>query len=361
VSRPGHSLVEVLVALLLFVLGALGAAATAHHATALTRRALAEQRAATAAAEVLDSLLALPAPAAGARDLDGIRLRWSGAAGGTLVVIAEVPGGEAPRRLRFAALHALPPPAAPAAAPRRRRPARARAGFTLLELLVALALTGLLGVLLAGTFSAQLGAARRQVELAALAELRRVVRHVLAGELRYLDAPADVAAIAPDSLALRALRGTGRGCAAAPGHVAYRGWRDPEPAKDSALVLGPAGSWSVRPVTAADRRSGVPDCAPGPGEHVLRLALGDGGTDASGDDAATPLLVVVFESGSYHLQARALRYRRGASGRQPLTAELLRDGASRFDAAPAAVRVVIAPAPAGRPVAGVRVRVLNGP
>jgi prepilin-type N-terminal cleavage/methylation domain-containing protein len=360
VSRPGHSLAEVLVALLLFALGALGAAATAHHATALTRRALAEQRAAAAAAEVLDSLLALPAPAPGARELDGIRLRWSGGAGGTIVVIAEVPGGAVPRRLRFAALHALPPPGAPSPARRRRRPGP-RAGFTLVELLVALALTGLLGVLLVGTFSTQLGAARRQVELAALEELRRVVRHVLAGELRYLDAPADVAASAPDSLALRALRGTGRGCAAAPGHVSYRGWRDPEPAKDSALVLGPAGTWSVRAVTAADRRAGDAGCAPAPGEHVLRLALGDGEAEAPGDDAATPLLVVVFETGSYHLHARALRYRRGASGRQPLTAELLRDGASRFDAAPAAIRVVIAPAPAGRPVARVRVSLLNGP
>ena len=37
---------------------------------------------------------------------------------------------------------------------------------------------------------------------------------------------------------------------------------------------------------------------------------------------------LVFESGTYYLSQRALRYRIGAEGRQPLTDELLRDAGS---------------------------------
>jgi hypothetical protein len=42
--------------------------------------------------------------------------------------------------------------------------------------------------------------------------------------------------------------------------------------------------------------------------------------------------MLIFESGSYHLSSRALRYRIGAAGRQPLTAEALHLPGSRFTA-----------------------------
>ena len=37
---------------------------------------------------------------------------------------------------------------------------------------------------------------------------------------------------------------------------------------------------------------------------------------------------LVFESGTYYLSQRALRYRAGAEGRQPLTEEVMRDAGS---------------------------------
>jgi hypothetical protein len=40
------------------------------------------------------------------------------------------------------------------------------------------------------------------------------------------------------------------------------------------------------------------------------------------------LLARVFERGSYHLEDRAIRYRLGEAGRQPLTAERLESGSS---------------------------------
>jgi hypothetical protein len=37
---------------------------------------------------------------------------------------------------------------------------------------------------------------------------------------------------------------------------------------------------------------------------------------------------MIFESGTYYLSQRALRYRIGGEGRQPITEEFLRDGLS---------------------------------
>jgi hypothetical protein len=39
-----------------------------------------------------------------------------------------------------------------------------------------------------------------------------------------------------------------------------------------------------------------------------------------------PVLGRIFEGGSYHFSGGALRYRRGAGGRQPLTPERVREG-----------------------------------
>jgi hypothetical protein len=41
-------------------------------------------------------------------------------------------------------------------------------------------------------------------------------------------------------------------------------------------------------------------------------------------------LVLLFESGTYHIANRALRYRLGTEGRQPLTDELIDDRRSGF-------------------------------
>jgi hypothetical protein len=76
----------------------------------------------------------------------------------------------------------------------------------------------------------------------------------------------------------------------------------------------------VRRLAAASKPS-VPPCARAAGESVFTLTL-----SAAADSAG---FVAVFESGSYHLSTNALRYLRGAGGRQPLTADVL-DDSTRF-------------------------------
>ena len=47
-------------------------------------------------------------------------------------------------------------------------------------------------------------------------------------------------------------------------------------------------------------------------------------------------LILVFETGTYHLSRGALRYRRGRGGRQPVTEEVLESGS--FDSAGGVLR-----------------------
>jgi type II secretory pathway pseudopilin PulG len=199
-----------------------------------------------------------------------------------------------------------------------------RAGATLLELLVTMAVMTLLGAALCALLITQLRVARSLMDRAQAGEAVRLTAAALQGEARRL-AAADVRALAADSLAIRAFRGIGVPChsAGATVHVRYRGDRLPEPAKDSVLAVG-AGA-GAGAVALLDARPGTHAmCSAGPGERVLQLRL------AEPLDSAAVMLV--FESGRYFISNRALRYRLGAEGRQPLTAELLLAG-SRFEAA----------------------------
>jgi type II secretory pathway pseudopilin PulG len=202
-----------------------------------------------------------------------------------------------------------------------------RAGATLLELLVTMAVMTLLGAALCGLLITQLRVARSLMDRAQAGEAVRLTAAVLQGEARRLTA-ADVRAIAGDSLAIRAFRGLGVPChsAGATVHVRYRGDRLPEPAKDSVLAVSAAGAGAGAGAAALlDSRPGAHAmCSAGPGERVLQLRLAE-----ALDSAA---VVLVFESGRYFISSRALRYRLGAEGRQPLTAELLLAG-SRFETA----------------------------
>lgn len=142
----------------------------------------------------------------------------------------------------------------------------------------------------------------------------RVSRHVLRSELR-LGLPGRDWIPDQDSLPLRAFRGTALVCTADSANsqidVRYSGIRSPDSSKDSVLLLG--------------------------GEPVIRALIGTGPVaDSCADadagsmmswrlDRSAPAGTVVarlFERGSYHLSGSALRYRRGASGRQPLTPEV---------------------------------------
>jgi hypothetical protein len=189
-------------------------------------------------------------------------------------------------------------------------------GFSLPEILVAL-LLGLVVVHLGLDSLRRLGTARERMAARtdALVALR-VSRHVLRREMRHGVRGADWE-VGGDSLALRAFRGTALVCgndsSTADLLVSYAGDRDPDPTKDSVLLVTAEGDGSVRALlgTAAPPTA----CA----------GLDSAGAAAWRLDTPAPAGTVaakLFERGSYHLSGSALRYRRGAGGRQPLTPEV---------------------------------------
>ena len=197
-------------------------------------------------------------------------------------------------------------------------------GFTVAETLVALLLGCLIAALAVGTAgrqrTLQASLAHRAEALAAL----RIARHLLGREVRAGDGTEEVGA---DTLALRAYRGVGVVCAASADprslvvHVA--GVRDPDPDKDSVRVVGAGGGEAVLALVA--REPGASPCAGAGATVAERWTL-------SGAGPEEPLIARYFERGSYHLDGGALRYRRGAAGRQPITPEVLLTPPSGFRA-----------------------------
>lgn len=192
---------------------------------------------------------------------------------------------------------------------------RARAGISILETVIALAL-GAFALHLAlmtvqRTRSAQVALTARMDALVSL----RLGRYVTRRELRH-GVPDRDWWVDGDSLALRAFRGTALVCApdgvSDEITVSFRGDRLPEPDKDSVLLVQADGSALVARLTGWS--TGTSPCGTGMGEvQSWRL------------DRPVPTYTVLarlFERGSYHLSGSALRYRRGASGRQPLTPEV---------------------------------------
>ncbi|CAN5816112.1 hypothetical protein BH23GEM9_BH23GEM9_15300 [soil metagenome] len=205
--------------------------------------------------------------------------------------------------------------------------------MSLAELLAALALTSLLGTLLTGLLIAQLRVARNVADRALAADAIRTVRVVLEGEGRRI-LREDVRALEPESLSIRAFRGAAVPCADSAGRVQvrYRGDRMPDLRKDSVLVIA---ALSGRSLQLIDSRVVVPvaSCVTRPGEVVLGWQL-----ESAAPDAAVLLL---FESGSYYMSSRALRYRIGSGGRQPLTAELFSNPYSQFAASSASPSIEV--------------------
>jgi prepilin-type N-terminal cleavage/methylation domain-containing protein len=208
-----------------------------------------------------------------------------------------------------------------------------RGAFTLVELTVALAVFGLLGTLAVRTYAELATATRRHARVSDELWAMRATRSVLRNEV-VMGAPGvDWTSHAPDSLRVRAFRGLAFVCGVGPDTslvVRRRSPRRPDPAKDSLLVLDASGTWSVRDL-AGVTSSACPD-PPGsaftPGAVTERWRMDEPAEDA--------VLVRLFERGSYHLASRALRYRRGGGGRQPLTAEVFET--ARFVQSPAALR-----------------------
>ncbi len=194
---------------------------------------------------------------------------------------------------------------------------RNRAGTSAVEVLVAL----LIGLFLLQAAMWTVARARTYHERLVLrSEALAAVR--LAGTLLRMETSAGMEAldwgVRDEVLTLRAFRGTGLVCGALSGSdsviVSFNGYRRPDPSKDSVLLLYPDGPRQV---------IGLRDWAQAPGAScrgralrspvVLRLA------------AAAPagsVVARVFERGAYSFSGRALRYRRGTGGRQPLTPEL---------------------------------------
>jgi hypothetical protein len=187
----------------------------------------------------------------------------------------------------------------------------ARTGHSLAELLAALPLAMLLMAMLLATFVAQARLARALGDRMGRAETERIAAGVLRQELRWIER-GDVAAAVADSVTLRLLRGVGVTCGTDAGaiRVDYRGLREPNPEKDSVIIVSAEGESSAR-VLASEVTA--PSCGEG-NARLLRLST-----------PAVPGVVLLFEHASYHLSARALRVRAGAEGRQPITEEWLED------------------------------------
>lgn len=138
---------------------------------------------------------------------------------------------------------------------------RARCGFTLVELMIALVLAGLVGGLVHGLLLRGQRLARAEAERAALHDNVRVAALVLSTELRNLgfdevnaqasaalgypaETRSDLLAVAPGSVTYLAGRGGGHVCRVAPGSpaeilVAEASWESPRAPRttDSLLVL----------------------------------------------------------------------------------------------------------------------------
>jgi type II secretory pathway pseudopilin PulG len=197
-----------------------------------------------------------------------------------------------------------------------------RAGFTLLELAAALTLTVVLAALLCGLLIVQTGLARRVADRARTTDALRTAHFVLDAEARRMQR-ADVRDIAADSLAARSFRGSAIPCSTTDSarlHVRYRGDRLPDPRKDSLVVVTVAGERAAALVEST--ASPAIGCVAYAGEVILRWQAAAAIADAA--------VLLVFESGSYYLTSRALRYRVGAEGRQPITAEAFAHPLTRF-------------------------------
>lgn len=198
----------------------------------------------------------------------------------------------------------------------RGRERALRSGTTLAELMLVAWLFAFVLLALARFSSAQARLAAATAHRLRAEEVVRVAGVVLGRELRAL-AVADVVALSEDSVRIRAVRGGGPVCGGGGTDllVRYRGMRRPEPEKDSLLLVhsGAARGEAFQVTGVATD----PACAGG-----LRITLGR-------EPARPQGMALVFETGAYSLAGGALRYRRGAGGRQPLTEAVLARGEIR--------------------------------
>jgi hypothetical protein len=187
-----------------------------------------------------------------------------------------------------------------------------RIGFSLLEALLGILLTALFVQGGWAVLSLARMAGERVGDMAEELETVRTVAWVLTEELSGGREGRDWWVGGPDTVALRAFRGIALSWRPNPDgglRVCFRGSRVPNPEKDSVLVLAGDGQWRPHALKARSRVTGAcPEAEEGHGELW-----------ALEPEPGFPVLGRIFERGSYHLTQGALRYRRGAGGRQPIT------------------------------------------
>ncbi|MGB1657485.1 MAG: PulJ/GspJ family protein [Longimicrobiales bacterium] len=203
-------------------------------------------------------------------------------------------------------------------------------GVTLLEALVAVVIGTVLVTLAGRTLLHAMAVSRDAVVRDDRLVARRIARLTLRSELAALG-PGEARSSGGDSLRLRAVRGTGRICLIESDGVVVdlQAGRSPEPDKDSLELIGSLGAvYAVDLIGTAVE----PDaCGATTRGRPTRLR-------SSGRVDSDVIFVRLFETGSYHLDRGALRYRRGRGGRQPLTPEVW-DGTSSLLLDPPWIRV----------------------
>ena len=216
-----------------------------------------------------------------------------------------------------------------------RRSLRRRGGFALLEAIVAATLL-LMVVQVSWWVTAVQGVVgARVVTGSRILGETRLIHHVIAAELEQGRGGTDWRLDAGE-LHLRAFRGTAYRCHAQPAQgvaVAVSGYRWPDPAKDSVLVLRRDGSWTPAALVRRSRR-GVPECQALGGFRAEVWHL-----DPPGDGL---LAATYYERGAYRFSDGAFRYRRGDGGWQPLTGEgIAVDSATLVPAGPNGVAALV--------------------
>ena len=200
------------------------------------------------------------------------------------------------------------------------RNADARRGTSTVEVLVSIVLTTILVHLSWSVLVAARKTADRLIQRSEAIDAERLGWHVLSSELRAGIPARDWRVEGGKVIPLRAFRGLAEVCpsiSAADGAlVRYRGMRLPDPVKDSLLVLSASGRWLA--LELSSRSASLTTCPDWPGEPVERW-----GWEPELDGV---LLARLFERGSYHIEDKAIRYRVGDAGRQPLTAERVESG-----------------------------------
>lgn len=202
-----------------------------------------------------------------------------------------------------------------------------RRGSSLAELVLVAWLFALVLAALARFAGAQGRLVAAQQDRTRGAEAVRTASLVLEGELRYLTA-ADIVAPAAESLRVRAVRGSGVVCDTDGTDilVRFRGTRLPNPRKDSVILVAAGEPAEAAPLAVTGV---VPDEACG---GSLRLTL-------SSPPTPTRAVLLVYETGSYHLADAALRYRAPGAGREPLTEAVVGPAAFAVGGAGAAPRL----------------------